>query len=306
MTESGIPTQPAPFALDASRLELAALIERYCTADGPNPTPIDGLSLFRASSTSTPICAVYRSVLAVAAQGSKRLSLADEAFQYDSQHYLITSVDLPVIGQITEASPERPYLCAVFDMDPRKIAELAGSMQLAPLPPGTGALGLGVSPLTTSVMDAFLRLVRLLDTPDDIPVLAPLREQELLYRLLTGAQGQRLRSIAATDSQGHRTARAIDWIKGNFDQPLSIDALADAVNMSKSSLHHHFKALTAMSPLQYQKQIRLQEARKMMLTEAIDAATVARRVGYESPSQFSREYRRLFGAPPLRDIARMR
>lgn len=306
MIGSGISSQPAPFSLDAARLELAGLIERYCTMDGPNPTPIDGLSLFRASSTSTPICAVYRSVLAVAAQGTKHLSLADEAFQYDSRHYLITSVDLPVIGQITEASPERPYLCAVLDMDPHKIAELAGSMQLAPLPPGAGALGLGVSPLTAPVMDAFLRLVRLLDTPDDIPVLAPMRERELLYRLLTGAQGQRLRSIAAADSQGHRTARAIDWIKGNFDQPLSIDALADAVNMSKSSLHHHFKALTAMSPLQYQKQIRLQEARKMMLTEAVDAATVARRVGYESPSQFSREYRRLFGAPPLRDIARMR
>jgi len=160
--------------------------------------------------------------------------------------------------------------------------------------------------LTGTVMDALLRIVRLLDTPDDIPVLAPLYEQELLYRLLTGEQGLRLRSIAAADSQGHRTARAIDWIKDNFDQPLSIDALAEAANMSKSSLHHHFKALTAMSPLQYQKQLRLQEARKMMLTEALDAATVARRVGYESPSQFSREYRRLFGAPPLRDIARMR
>jgi len=306
MNESGHSIHCPSLRLDAARVALADLIERYCTGDGPQPTPIPGLSLFRASSTSTPICAVYRSILAIAAQGSKRLSIADEKFQYDGGHYLITSVDLPVIGQITEASPERPYLCAVFDMDARKIGELAGTMQLPAPPPGSGSLGLGVSPLTDSVMEALLRIVRLLDTPQDIPVLAPLYEQELLYRLLTGEQGLRLRSIAAADSQSHRTARAIDWIKNNFDQPLSIDALAEAANMSKSSLHHHFKALTAMSPLQYQKQLRLQEARKMMLTEALDAATVARRVGYESPSQFSREYRRLFGAPPLRDIARMR
>jgi AraC-like DNA-binding protein len=306
MIQSGPSTRSPSFRLDAARVALADLIERYCTSDGPNQTPIPGLSLFRASSTSTPICAIYRSILAIAAQGTKRLSVADEKFQYDGRHYLITSVDLPVMGQITEASPERPYLCAVFDMDARKIGELAGTMQLPPPPPGSGSLGLGVSPLTGTVMDALLRIVRLLDTPEDIPVLAPLYEQELLYRLLTGEQGLRLRSIAAADSQGHRTARAIEWIKDNFDQPLSIDALAEAANMSKSSLHHHFKALTAMSPLQYQKQLRLQEARKMMLTEALDAATVARRVGYESPSQFSREYRRLFGAPPLRDIARMR
>ena len=306
MTDSGFPPPAEAAALDAARQALADIIERYCTEDGPVATPVPGLSLFRASSTSTPICAVYRSVLAVAVQGSKRLVLADERFQYDSRHYLITSVDLPVMGQITEATPEKPYLCAVFDMDAHKIADLAGTLQIAPSSPGNGQLGLGVSALTLPVMDALLRLARLLDAPRDIPVLAPLHERELLYRLLTGEQGLRLRAIAAADSQSHRTARAVAWIKENFDQPLSIDALADAANMSKSSLHQHFKALTAMSPLQYQKQIRLQEARKLMLLEALDAASVARRVGYESPSQFSREYRRLFGAPPLRDVARMR
>ncbi len=306
MTESS-PQAPAPgVELDAARRALTDIIERYCPVDGTVATAVPGLSLFRASSTSTPICAVYRSVLAVAVQGSKRLVLADESFEYDSRHYLITSVDLPVMGQITEASPEHPYLCAVFDMDARKIAELATAMRPASPSPGSGQLGLGVSALTLPVMDALLRLARLLDMPDDIPVLAPLHERELLYRLLTGEQGPRLRTIAAADSQGHRTARAVAWIKENFDQPLSIDALADTANMSKSSLHHHFKSLTAMSPLQYQKQIRLQEARKLMLLESIDAATVARRVGYESPSQFSREYRRLFGAPPLRDVARIR
>ena len=306
MNQSGSPAPASSAALEAARQALTGIIERYCSADGPTATAVPGLSLFRASSTSTPMCAVYRSVLAVAVQGSKRLALADESFEYDSRHYLITSVDLPVMGQITEASPERPYLCAVFDMDARKIAELATAMRPASPSPGSGQLGLGVSALTLPVMDALLRIARLLDTPQDIPVLAPLHEQELLYRLLTGEQGPRLRSIAAADSQGHRTARAIEWIKGNFDQPLSIDALADTANMSKSSLHHHFKSLTAMSPLQYQKQIRLQEARKLMLLESIDAATVARRVGYESPSQFSREYSRLFGEPPMRDLARLR
>lgn len=306
MTGSGPSTPAISPAIESARAALATLIERYCTADGPMPTAVPGLTLFRASSTSMPICAVYKAVLAIAAQGSKRISLADETFQYDSRHYLITSVDLPVMGQIIEASPEQPYLCAVFDLDPRKIADLAGSMQLPTRAAGNGRLGLGISQLSLPVMDALLRLVRLLDTPADIPILAPLYERELFYRLLTDTQGERLLAIAAGDSHCHRTARAIEWIKDNFDQPLSIDALAEAANMSKSSLHHHFKALTAMSPLQYQKQIRLQEARKLMLTEPIDAATVARRVGYESPSQFSREYRRLFGAPPLRDVARRR
>ncbi|MDD3355016.1 AraC family transcriptional regulator [Zoogloea sp.] len=306
MIESSFLPEDPPPRKEEDCQRLATLIERYCTGDGPNATPIPGLSLYRASSTSTPVCAIYRSVLAVAAQGRKRLSLADENFEYDSRHYLITSVDLPVIGQITEASPEHPYLCAVIDLDPRRIAELAGQ-----LPPGPdlalrAALGLGVSPLTGPVMDATLRLVSLLDTPEDIPVLAPLYLQELLYRLLTGALGGRLRTLAAADSQSHRMARAIEWIKGNYDQPLSIDALAGAANMSKSTLHHHFKALTAMSPLQYQKQLRLQEARKILLTEGIDAASAALRVGYESPSQFSREYRRQFGAPPVRDVARLR
>ena len=166
MTESGPSTHSPSLRLDAARIALADLIERYCPGDGPNPTPVPGLSLFRASSTSTPMCTIYRSLLAIAAQGTKRLNLADETFQYDSRHYLITSVDLPVMGHITEASPERPYLCAVFDMDTRKIGDLAGTLQLPPPLPGSGSLGLGVSPLTDTVMDAVLRLVRLLDTPE--------------------------------------------------------------------------------------------------------------------------------------------
>ena len=292
-------------AADRRTSPLAALIERYCPDDGHRETQVPGLDLFRASDAGSPVCGVYRPVLAVIAQGCKRIGLGDETYVYDSQHCLVSAVDLPVTAQIVGASRERPYLCAVIELDPRRIADVALAMDL-PRPAPAAPRGLGVSPLTPAVAEAVLRLVQLLETPEDIPFLAPLIERELLYRLLAGEQGLRLRALATADSQSQRTARAMEWIRHHYHLPLSIDALAETANMSKSSLHHHFKALTAMSPLQYQKQIRLQEARRILLTEDADAATVARRVGYESPSQFSREYRRQFGAPPLRDIARLR
>ncbi len=251
------------------------------------------------------MCGVYRSVLAVIPQGAKRVTLGEEAYIYDRQHYLLTSVDLPVMAQVIEASPEQPLLCAVLDIDLRQVGDLMGDLAQLPTPAPLPR-GMGVSRLDEGLADAMLRLARLVESPRDIPVLAPLAEREILYRLLLGEQGARLRHTLLADSQGHRVARAIGWLKDNFQQPLSIDALADRVNMSTSSLHHHFKAMTAMSPLQYQKHIRLQEARRLLLAEPVDAATVARRVGYESPSQFSREYRRLFGAPPGQDAARLR
>ncbi len=286
--------------------ELATLIERYCGGvDDLHETPVPRLSFYRTTTTHGPMCGVYRSVLAIIPQGAKRVILGEEAYVYDHQHYLLTSVDLPVMAQVTEASPEAPLLCAILDIDLGQVGELMGD--LAPLPPPAPLpRGMGVSRLDAGLADAMLRLARLVESPRDIPVLAPLAEREILYRLLLGEQGARLRHTLLADSQGHRVARAIGWLKDNFHQPLSIDALADRVNMSTSSLHHHFKAMTAMSPLQYQKHIRLQEARRLLLAEPIDAATVARRVGYESPSQFSREYRRLFGAPPAQDAARLR
>ncbi len=293
-------------ALTQRQRELAAIIERYCGGDGLYATAIAGLAFYRTSSASGPVCGVYKSVLAVVAQGAKRVALADETYEYDGNRYLVTSVDLPVMGQVTEASPEQPFLCLVLDLDARKIGELIGDMALSRQPAETVARGMAVAPLTGEILDPVLRLARLIESPRDIPVLAPLIERELLYRLLTGEQGERLRNIVVAGSHGHRIARAIDWLKANYDQPLSIDALAGAVNMSKSSLHHHFKALTAMSPLQYQKQIRLQEARRLLLTESLDASVAARRVGYDSPSQFSREYRRLFGMPPVKDVVRFR
>lgn len=289
----------------ASQRELAAIIERYSGGqDGLWETPVPGLSFYRTSHTQGPMCGVYRSVLAIIPQGAKRVVLGDEAYEYDRDHYLLTSVDLPVMGQVTQANPQVPYLCFILEIDARKVGELLGTATVAVM--AADPRGMGVSRLDRGLADAALRLARLVESPRDIAVLAPLVERELLYRLLCGQQGARLRNTVLADSHGHRVARAIDWLKDNYHEPLSIDALADRVNMSKSSLHHHFKALTAMSPLQYQKQIRLQEARRLLLSECADAASVARRVGYESPSQFSREYRRLFGAPPVQDIARFR
>lgn len=306
MTDSGDLGVTSSGGALARQRALGEIIERYCGEDGTYETPVPGLTFHRTSSTSVPVCGVYRSVLALMPQGSKQVTLAGETYRYDRQHYLVTSVDLPVVAQVTAASPAQPLLCFILDLDSRKIGDLISSMDTAGAYPGAPSRGMAVSPLSLEIAEPALRLARLIDTPADIPVLAPLIERELLYRLLTGAQGARLRSLLAVDSQSQRVARAIDWLKSHYDQPLAIDHLADTANMSKSSLHHHFKALTAMSPLQYQKQLRLQEARRLMLMESMDASTVSRRVGYESPSQFSREYRRLFGAPPLKDIARLR
>jgi len=290
----------------AQRAELATIIEQYCASDGIHPTPIPGLVFFRQSSPSVPACAVVKSVFALLVQGAKRVVLADEVYTYDQRHYLITSVDLPLLAQITEASPEAPYLGLALDLDSRQIGELMSKMPPAAAATPNVVRGLAVSEVTIDILDAALRLARLLATPTAIPVLAPLIGQELLYRLLSGEQGGRLRDVAIKGSQSHQISRAIQWINQRFRQPMAIDELAGAVSMSKSSLHHHFKALTSMSPLQYQKTLRLQEARRLMLIEQLDAASASHRVGYESPSQFSREYRRIFGAPPLKDIAQMR
>lgn len=292
-------------ALARQRAELAAIIARHCTADGPTETPIPGVMLFRGSTTAASTCNVVPSVFAIMAQGAKRIQVGDEAYEYDARHYMISSVELPMSSRITCASGKQPYLGLAMTIDPLKLAELT-----AALPPSRSALpldrGIAVGKLSTDIQNAALRLARLLDTPQDIPVLAPIIEKELLYRLLTGPLGARLRQVVATGSHSHQIARAIDWLRGNLDQTACIDHLADLTNMSRSSLHHHFKTLTAMTPVQYQKQLRLQEARRLMLSEDHDAATAAHRVGYESASQFSREYRRLFGRPPASDVAELR
>ncbi|MBI4749060.1 MAG: AraC family transcriptional regulator [Acidobacteria bacterium] len=288
------------------RLELAALIERFTSQDGAHQTAITPLCLFRASSPSEPVHAVYEPALCLVAQGAKEVLLADELYRYDQANYLLVAVDLPIVGQVIEARPEVPYLGLRLNLDPREINALMIEAGIpAPASPGSGR-GLTVSRIEPQLLDAVVRMVRLLETPQDIRLLMPLIMREILYRLLTGEQSTQLRQIALANSQTQRIAKVINWLKFNYDKPLRIENIAREVNMSPSALHHHFKAVTAMSPLQYQKQIRLQEARRLMLSEALDAATASFNVGYESPSQFSREYSRLFGAPPQRDIARLR
>ena len=290
--------------LERKRQDLAARIDRLAVTDGDHETAIPGLNLYRSSQPIPSRCGLYTSTLTLVAQGSKQVILAGERYDYDQANYLVTTIDLPVIYSVTEASPETPCLCVVWQLDAARIAQLL----TADLPPNrvSAGRGMSISPLSHDMLDAVLRLVRLLDTPADIPMLAPLIERELLYRLIISDQGARLRQIAMTGSQTQQIARAIDWLRQHYSAPLRIQELARTVNMSVSSLHHHFKAITAMSPLQYQKLLRLQEARRLLLSEQCDAASAAHRVGYESPSQFSREYSRFYGAPPLRDVAQLR
>jgi AraC-like DNA-binding protein len=287
------------------RDELAAIIGRHCPDDGAVETAVPGLRLFRGSTTDAPSCSIMASIFALMVQGAKRITVGDDTYDYDARHCLISSVDLPMFSRITQASASAPYLGLALLIDPLKINELAAAIPQKRMLDAVDR-GIAVGTMSAEIQGAALRLTRLLDTPADIPVLAPIIERELLYRLLTSALGSRLRQAAASGSHSHQIVRAIDWLKTNLNQSISIEQLANLANMSKSSLHHHFKALTAMTPLQYQKQMRLHEARRLMLVANADAASAAHHVGYESPSQFNREYRRMFGTPPSRDIAQLR
>ena len=269
-------------------------------------TAIPGLSLFRRDEPTPLISSMYEPSICLVAQGAKRVLLGDDTYVYDAHHYLITAVHLPTVVQIIEANREKPYLGLRLKLDQREISQLMVDSNL-PLPrTQQSSRGMATGEVTLPLLTAFQRLIDLLAEEQDIPILAPIIQREIIYRLLVGDQGARLRQIASTGSQSNQIARAIDWLKGNYTQPLRIDDLAKQVNMSTSTFHHHFRILTAMSPLQYQKWLRLNEARRLMLIEPLDATTAAFQVGYESASQFSREYSRLFGTSPLRDIANLR
>jgi AraC-like DNA-binding protein len=291
---------------DSSRQEMVSVISRWSQSDGEHRTAIPSLSFFRRSSPSESECSMVKPALVLAAQGQKRVILAGQTYDYGPMHGLITSMDLPVMARVITASTAKPYLCLVYELDLPHIADLMAEMGLAApraIPEGRA---MSLCTVSAPLFDAALRLARLLETPADIPVLAPLIERELLYRLLTGEQGMRLRHLTMVESQSYKIARAIEYLKRHYTEPLRIGTLANQVNMSVSSLHHHFKAVTSMSPLQYQKQLRLQEARRLMIWQVSDVTSAAYSVGYESPSQFSRDYSRLFGAPPTRDIALLR
>lgn len=287
-------------------VELRRGIARWTDHGDLETTAITGLSLLRRNASTEPFSGMYEPSICVVAQGAKRVILGDDTFVYDANHYLITSVHLPTMVQIINASEEKPYLGLVLKLNLREISQMMLDGYLPAPRVQQASRGMAIGEMTLPLINAFQRLVDLLEDERDIPILAPTIKREIVYRLLVGDQGLLLRQIASAGSQSQQIARTIEWLKGNFAQPLRVEDLAAKAGMSTSTFHHHFRSVTALSPLRYQKQLRLQEARRLMLMEHMDAATSAFQVGYESPSQFSREYNRLFGAPPVRDIAGLR
>jgi AraC-like DNA-binding protein len=298
----------AGLALDKSEPlnVLVADIARWTTDCDEFQTPVPGLTFYRHNKPTEPKPGLAEPSICLIAQGAKRIHLADEIFDYDVHRYLLASVYLPSSYQVISASPEEPYLGLVLKFDMRELSRLMIDSNLPA--PRNRAIDrcMSTGEVTLPLLSAFQRIVALIDEPEDIPILAPMLHREILYRLLVGDQGDRLRHIASNGSRSHRVARAIEWLKTHFAQQLRVDELAGIANMSASSFHSHFRAMTSLSPLQYQKHLRLQEARRLMLAEDLDATRAAFEVGYESSSQFSREYSRLFGAPPLRDVNNLR
>jgi len=295
--------------LDALRQDALAIALRHAPGDGLHEGQVPGLQLIRASQPAQPLPAVYEPGLVLVLQGRKQATLGAEVLHYDPLHCLLVAMTLLPVGQITQASADEPYLCLRLHSSPTDLAALlleAGPSLAGPPTHGEQPRALNLAPVSAPLLDATVRLLRLLDEPQDVPVLAPLLHREVFYRVLTGPLGPRLRALAQSDSQTRRIARAIELLRQRYDQPLRVDELAAVAHMSASTLHLHFKQLTAMSPLQYQKHLRLHQARRLMLAEGLDAARAASQVGYESPSQFSREYRRLFGSPPRADVSRVK
>lgn len=284
---------------------LAEKIGRLAEKEGSTATAIPELSLFRADNATDMSNILYSSSICLAAQGAKRLIFGDETYEYDANHYLITSVDMPVMAQILEATPEKPYLGLVLDLKLKDLSQLLVDMEFIPAPEGNDGKAMMISEVSDQLLDSFLRLVSLLEEPESIPVLAPLVYKEILYRMLKTEQGARLLHIASLRSQSMPITRAIEWLKENYANPFKVEELSNQVGMSVSSFHQHFKSFTSMSPIQYQKLIRLHKARQLMITNRLDASSAAFEVGYESPSQFSREYSRLFGLSPLKDVKRL-
>ncbi len=289
----------------ANRDELVERIARAVREDG-TVEPLKGLSLHRVSWPKEPVHSVSVPAFCVIAQGSKEVFLGNERYQYDPAHYLLYTAELPIASQIIEASPERPYLSLRLNLDPTLVGSVLVEAGHSSPQNHAGVRAINVSALDPGLLDAVVRLARLLDTPGEAPFLTPLITREIIYRLLRGEQSGRLCHIAVLGGHTHRIARAIERLRQGLDQPLRIEDVARELGMSVSGFHHHFKAVTAMSPLQFLKQLRLQEARRLMLGEDLDAASAGYRVGYDDASHFSREYKSLFGLPPLRDVERLR
>ncbi|HYB02758.1 MAG TPA: AraC family transcriptional regulator [Ktedonobacteraceae bacterium] len=291
--------------VQANREELVERIARAVREDG-TIQPLQGLYLSRVSFPLKPLHTVLEPSLCGIAQGSKEVLLGDSRYRYDPSHYLLSTIELPRVSQVLEASPERPYLSLRLSLSPALVSSVMEDTGYTSPPGHTDERAIDVSPLDGNLLDAVVRLIRLLDSSAEAPVLMPLITREIIYRLLVGSQGARLRHLALQGGYTPDIARAVKLLRQDFDQPLHIESLARELGMSVSGFHHHFKAVTALSPLQFQKRLRLQEARRLMLSEDLDATSAAYRVGYHDASHFNREYKSLFGVPPMRDVQRLR
>lgn len=286
---------------------LVSLVSALAQNDGDYTTHIPALMLYRRSAVTDPMPCIYGLGLGLAVQGGKRVTLGDEIFDYGPEQSLITSVDLPVVSYVTKATITEPYLGLWLALDVKTIAQVATEMDFSsPRAKAISSRAMSVVQLDEALLDAIIRLVRLLNEPHLIPPIAPLIEQEIVVRLLNGEHGAALRYLVTSGSPSQQIAKVLTWLKLHYTESISMDDLALKAHMSASTFRQHFRAVTGMSPLQYLKNLRLQDARQWMLNEDMDASSAAVRVGYESASQFNREYTRLFGAPPLRDIKRVR
>lgn len=299
-------TNPMLIHTRANNAALASLVANIAAADGDYPTAIPALTIYRRNAVTAPMPCIYGLGLGLTVQGGKRVTLGNEIFDYGPGQSLITSVDLPVVSYVTQASVAEPYLGLRLELDARLISQLAADPDVVAGAKASGGRAVSVVELEDGLLEAVSRLVSLLDEPALMASIYPLILQEITIRLLNGQYGPTLRNLVAQGSPSQQIARVLSWLKLNFTQDLSMEALAAKACMSPSTFRQHFRALTGMSPLQYLKSLRLQEARQVMMNEGLDAGSAAVRVGYESASQFSREYTRLFGAPPLRDIKRIR
>jgi AraC-like DNA-binding protein len=288
------------------RAELAGKIALLIGNEENRITEIPGVTLHRRTVPTPPCRTTYQPGIIVVAQGSKQVNLGKSSFIYDEAHYLLTAVDLPIVSWVAEATQEVPCLVLSLKLDISMVRELLSreEIHVADSPSDSPAMSIGET--TPEFMSACCRLLDLLNSPQDIPFLNDLIQREIIYRILRGPEGARLRSVATLGDQSHRTAKAIAWIAANYSKTLRVEELAELSSMGVSTLHHHFRMLTSMSPLQYQKQLRLQSARNLMLNNGMDAASAAFEVGYESPTQFNREYSRFFGQPPVRDVRALR
>lgn len=286
--------------------ELAGKIDKIMSNSAEQVTAIPGLTLYRSIAPTPPNPCTYEPSLLLIAQGRKRVDLGKQCYSFGQSTFLLTSIELPIISRVSTASAAKPYLAFFFKLDMTMVREVLHAEEVHVPAPDVRAGGMALGETTEQLLAPCSRMMDVLATPEDIPFFGKLLQREIIYRLLQGSVGDRLRSVATLGDQSHKTAKAVAWLRENFEEPINVDQLATIAGMSRSTLHHHFRGLTAMSPLQFQKQLRLHSARQKMLTDELDAASAAFQVGYESPSQFNREYKRFFGKPPMRDVQALR